>query len=124
MPKRIVINEADYTAWFPKTGYSVGYQSIQGANAGVMLDGSYTEDEVAIKAIITLPCMPLDEKQLSELLSNIYSFPYADITYFDPKAGAERNIEARRSVSAQKYRGFGADGKEYWTGTVVTFTER
>lgn len=38
-----------------------------------MLDGSFTEDILAIKAVITCTCMPLTETQLNALLAQLYS---------------------------------------------------
>lgn len=124
MAKTLKINGIDFADYFTEVGYSVSYASVQGNNAGLMLDGSYTEDEIAQKAVITFNCMPLNETQISRLLTEIYGASYHTVTYFDPKSGTERTITARRSVSEQKYRGYGADTKEYWTGTVVTMTER
>ena len=51
MSKTIKINDVDFTSMFTPVGYSVGYKSIQGNNGGLMLDGSYTEDEIAQKAV-------------------------------------------------------------------------
>lgn len=124
MAKTLKINRTDYTDYFTREGYRVSYSPVSGRNAGWMLDGTYTEDEMSLKAVITLTCWPLNETQLSTLLSEIYSYPYHEVYYFDPRAGAYRTIEARRAVSEQKYRGSGADGVQYWTGTVVTLTER
>lgn len=87
------------------------------------LDGSYIEDEIAQKAVIYLDCMPLNERDLSTLLTNVYGSKYPQVYYFDPKAGAYRDIATRRSETEQKYRGMGTDGKEYWTGTTITLTE-
>lgn len=122
--KRIVINGTDYTDFFTKLGYTVQYESVQGNNAGLMLDGSYTEDELKVRAIVTLPCMPLNEEQLGEILREVYSSSYHRVEFFDPKSNGYKTEEMRRNVSRQKYRGRGADGVEYWTGTVITFTTR
>ena len=122
--KRIVIDGVDYTSYFTRTGYSVVYESVQGDNAGLMLDGSYTEDELKIRAIVTLPCMPLKQDQLSDILQAVYGSPYHTVEYFDPMTRSYKQEEMRRSISEQKYRGYGADGNEYWTGTVITFTTR
>lgn len=124
MSKTIKINGTDYTSMFTPYGYKVSYQPVYGNNGGQMLDGTYTEDEIKLNAVITLDCMPLTESQLSTILSEIYGSSYSQVYYFDPKEKAYRQIEARRSVSEQKNRGIGADGNEYWTGTIVTFTER
>ena len=124
MSKTIKINDVDFTSMFTPVGYAVGYKSIQGNNGGLMLDGSYTEDEISQKAVISLPCMPLNSTDLSSLLSNIYGSVYPKVYYFDPKVGDYREIYTRRNETEQQFRGFGTDGKEYWTGTVITLTEK
>ena len=124
MSKTIKINGVDFTNMFAPIGYRVGYKSIQGNNGGLMLDGSYTDDELAQKAVIYLTCMPLGEDDLSALLASVYGSKYPQVYYFDPKTGGYREIAARRGETEQKYRGTGADGKEYWTGTVLTLTEK
>lgn len=124
MAKTIQINRKDFTDYFTQAGYTVGYVSVQGSNAGLMLDGSYTEDEIALKAVITLRCIPLTEQQLKEVLDEVYFWPYCDVYYYDPLTHGYRRISARRTVTEQKYRGFTADRKERWTGTVITFTEQ
>lgn len=122
--KRIVINGTDYTSYFTAIGYSVQYESVQGNNAGLMLDGSYTEDELKIRTIVTLPCMPLDQEKLSNILQEVYSSSYHTVEYFDTMTNKYKTEEMRRRVSTQKYRGTGADGKKYWVGTVITFETR
>ena len=124
MAKPIIINGNDYTSYFAATGYSVRYEPVDGGQGGVMQDSTYTEDEIALKAVVTLPCMPLNEDQLSVLLADVYMSKYANLTYYDTWRRVERSIQARRSVSEQTYRGQGANGREYWTGTVVVFRER
>lgn len=122
--KRLKINGTDYSGYFTRTGYSVGYESVQGSNAGQMLDGTYTEDELKIRTVVTLNCMPLTQEQLSALLNEVYGRVYHMVEYFDPKTNGYREEEMRRHVTTQTYRGFGAGGDEYWTRTSVTFTSR
>lgn len=122
--KTIKINGTDYTDYFTRLGYSVGYESVRGNNAGLMLDGSYTEDEIKLRTVVTLPCMPLDEERLKKILQEVYSDSCHMVEYFDPKSGGYRTEEMRRTVSEQKYKGQGTNGLQYWTGTVITFTTR
>lgn len=124
MAKTLKINGIDFTGYFPREGYSVSYESIQGSNAGLMLDGSYTEDEIAQKATVTLNCMPLNEVQLATLLAEINGTLYPMVYFFDPLLASYRTMQVRRTLTTQKYRGFGGTGVEYWTGTVVTLKER
>ena len=124
MAKTLIINGTNVTSLLPPAGYSVGYESVDGGQSGTMQDGTFTEDEIAIKAVITVPVKPLADAQIATLLTNIYRNPYCTVTYFDPRTNTNRQINARRSVSEQKYRGTGANGSDYWTGTVITFIER
>lgn len=124
MSKTIKINGKDFTRMFTRYGYVVRYESVQGNNGGLMLDGSTTEDELAVKAIADLPVMPLNEEDVATLLQEIYSEPYVTLYFYDPKLGGYRETLFRRNQSQQKYRGFGSDGKEYWTGPALTLTEK
>lgn len=122
--KTIKINGTDYTSYFTRIGYSVAYESVQGNNAGLMLDGSYTEDELKIRTVVTLPCMPLDQEKLSDILQEVYASSYPVVEYFDPMTRSYKTAEMRREVSEQTYKGQGTNGLEYWTGTVIIFTTR
>lgn len=124
MSKTIKINGADFTRMFTPRGYVVRYESVQGNNGGLMLDGSTTEDELAIKAVVSLPVMPLNEEDVATLLQAIYSEPYVTLHFYDPKLGGYRETLFRRNQAQQKYRGFGSDGKAYWTGPALTLTEK
>lgn len=123
MKKTIKINGIDYTDFFTPTGYSVSYKKIRGAHSGYMLDGSYTDDVLDTKAVITCICMPTNESRLAEILietSNVY----VDVEFYDPKIGKYRTAEMMPSDPNQKYKGTGTDLLDYWTGTVIQFTER
>ena len=124
MAKTLIINGINVTTYLPPAGYSVGYEPVDGGQGGIMQDGTYTEDEIALKAVILIPCMPLNGTQIAALLSNVFSGKYCTVQYFDPMRNENRQINARRSVSSQKYRGVGADNNDYWTGTVITLSER
>lgn len=121
--KTIKINGADYTDVFTPVGYSVSYRKIRGRNTGYMLDGSYTDDVLAIKAVISCTCMPTNEKQLSEILSETAQ-TYVDVYYFDPREKSYRTAVCIPSEPSQTYKGKGSDSLEYWTGTVIQFTEK
>lgn len=123
MRKNISINGVSFTDIFTPTGYTVSYQKRHGNNDGLMLDGSQIEDVRAVKAVVTCYCMPTDEAQLQQLLT-VLANTYVTLNYFDPRTGAYRVITAIPSEPSQKYRGRGINSLEYWTGTVVTFTEK
>lgn len=124
MSKTIRLNGVDVTKMFTSVGYYVTYRSVQGNNGGVMLDGSTTEDELAVKSDVHLPVMPLNEDDVGTLLSLIYQEPYVTMYYYDPRFKSYRETLFRRNSAEQKYRGFGTDGKEYWTGPELTLLEK
>ncbi len=123
MKKTIKINGIDYTDFFTPVGYSVSYKKIRGNNSGYMMDGSYTDDVRAIKAVITCICMPLDESKLSKLLTSIAE-TYVTVYFYDPKVGQYRESKMMPSEPTQKFKGSSADLIDYWTGTVIQLTER
>ena len=122
--KPVAINGTDFTAYFTDTGYTVNYIKRTGSNGGMMQDGTITEDLIAIKAVVVLPPVPLTEAQLSTLLSAVWADGYPLLDYYDPMAGALKSVQTVATVSKSKYRGQGADANKYWTGTVITLTER
>jgi len=122
--KTIQINGTDYTAYFPPAGYEVSYEKVSGQNEGLMLDGSFTEDTIAVKAVVTVHTMPLTEEQQSSLLQSLYSDDYATVYYFDLRKNAYRSAVMRYEVTKVKHRGNGSDGNEYWTGLSITFEDR
>lgn len=124
MAKSLIIDGQDYSSYFTQAGYSVEYASVDGGQGGVMLNGDRVVDELMVKAVIKLPCMPLSDAQISRLLSQVYTGVYHTVRYYDSMRGVNRTISAIRDVSSQVYRGTGANGVEYWTGMVITFSEK
>ena len=122
--KTIQINGTDYSEYFPPSGYEVSYIKVKGNNEGLMLDGSYTEDILAIKAVVSSPLMPLTEAQQSAFLQDVLSDDYVTVYYFDPRKNAYRSAVMQYEVNPTKHRGTGANNNEYWTGLAVTFTDR
>lgn len=123
MNKTIKINGIEYTDFFTPTGYSVSYKKIKGQNVGYMLDGSYTDEVLAVKAVVTCICMPTNEQKLSQLLT-VLANEYLDVYFYDPQKGVYRTAQMMPSDPSQIYKGKGADLLDYWTGTVIQFTER
>ena len=121
--KTLIIDTVNFTSYFTPTGYEVGYQPIDGGQGAVMLDGTTSVDELAVKTVITLPCYPLTESQLSTLLEIVMTTPTHTVQYYDPWRGV-RTATFKRGVPKQKYRGKGGDNNEYWTGTVIELTEK
>ena len=122
--KTIQINGVDFTDYFPPCGYEVDYVKVTGNNEGLMLDGSYTEDVLAIKAVVHSQLMPLTEEQQSYFLQTMQADRYASVYYFDPKKNAYRTAVMQYETDTTRHRGTGTNGSEYWTGLAVTLTDR
>ena len=123
MSKTIKINGIDFTSYFTPVGYKVGHKKIKGPNEGYMLDGSFTEDVLAIKAVITCTCMPLTETQLNTLLEQLYSGNLS-VYFFDTQSGGYRTANMMCDPPEGVDRGTGTNATEYWTGMVLAFTEK
>ena len=124
MKKEISINGVDCSSLFMRYGYSTDYKKIHGANGGTMLDGSTTEDVIAVKAIITLSFMPQTEEALSAFLSSLYESDYATVRYFDLKESGYRTIEAIYSEMNVKHLMTNIHDNEMWQPGTMTLTER
>lgn len=122
--KTMQVNGTDYTSFFPPSGYEVSYIKVKGNNEGTMLNGAYTEDIIAIKAVVSSPLMPLTEAQQSQFIQDVLSDDYASVYYFDPRKNTYRTAVMQYEIKPMKHRGTGADNNEYWTGLAVTFTDR
>lgn len=92
MEKTIEINSVDVSSKFPRFGYTVTYTKIHGANEGTMLDGSFHEDIIGLKAIIDLKLIPQSEAAMQAFITSLYSTDYPQVYYFDPKTGQYRTI--------------------------------
>ena len=124
MRKNITINGVDCVSFFPKYGQSVDYKKIHGNAGGTMLDGSTTEDVIAIKAVITFNFVPQTEERMIAFLSNLYSKPYAAVTYFDPLTGKDRDIEAIYSEMSEAHLFENVYSNDMWRLHSITLTER
>lgn len=123
MAKPFKLNGVDMSAHFTRYGYTVAYKAIKGNLAGYMQDGTYRDDVRSRKAVVTLTCMPQTDAQMSILLQAVLQ-DYVSLEYYDPWRESMRSAMFMPSDPEQEYRGKGADGNEYWTGTKVVFTER
>lgn len=124
MKKSIKINAIDFTELFTPYGYTVQYKKVTGPNSGYMMNGDYTDDLRAMKAVITCICLPTTEVQLSSLLAQIYADKYCSVYFFDPKINNYRSAIMIPSEITSMHRGRGSNELDYWTGTKLTFTER
>ena len=124
MKKEISINGVDCSSMFSKYGYSIAYTKKHGANGGTMLDGSTTEDVIAVKAVITLLFIPQVETSLAEFLGLLYGADYAIVRYYDAREGDYRTIEAIYGEMDATHLMTNIYGTETWRPGVLTLTER
>ena len=124
MRKNISINGIDCASFFPKHGQSVAYKKIHGNAGGLMLDGSTTEDVIAVKAEITFNFIPQAEERMTAFLGNLYAQPYAQVTYFDPLTGKEKEIEAIYGEINVSHLFENAYANDMWHMHTITLTER
>lgn len=121
----LIINGIDFTALANRSSYTVEYEKRTGPNAGMMLDGSLTEDVLAIKAVISWSLNSMTAHQLNRLLAETLSaYPYVTVTYFEPRMNAPRTAEFIPTVGALSYA-FTRHGADYYRdGTTLTLRER
>lgn len=124
MQKEIRINNHDYTSLVTRYGYSVNYTKIDGGQGGTMLDGSTTVDVLAIKAVITVPLMPLFEGELFGIISDVLSTDYPTLYYFDPRTNSYRTIQTIMGEPEMRHVGQSITEAEIWLAGTLTFTER
>lgn len=124
MNKEIKVNNIDCSLIFTRYGYSVTYKKIMGDASGDMLDGSTTEDIIAIRPVVTFGFMPVDEDKLSTFIASLYKNDYAQLYYFDLRERAYKTIEAIYSDVQAGHRLTGTDGKDYWFASTITFEGR
>lgn len=124
MQKDIHINGTDYTSLVTRYGYTVSYAKVDGGQGGVMLDGSQTVDVLAIKAVITVPLMPLFESQLNALIADVLSLDYPTLYYYDPRSGDYREVQTIMSEPQMQHVGHSVVDDEIWLAGTLTFTER
>lgn len=84
-----IVDGTDFTAYVNRWQYSVGFDFREGSNGGLMLDGSIYRDLLAIKARVSVTVNDQRGPELSALLAAVLKND-VQLTYFDPKANAER----------------------------------
>ena len=121
--RTVRINGIDFSSLFTNTGYTVRYKKILGNNSGYMLDGSYVEDLLARKTVVTMNALPLNEDDLQKLYQILHEEQTVRLYFFDPKTKGYKTIDTLVEETPVKYRGLGGAGVVYWSGITLTFTE-
>ena len=120
------IDGKDYSHLVPRRGYQVAYKKVLGGNSCYTLDGTYHEDVLAYKAIVTIELMPMSPEELSELVTSVENCDQA--TYHDTKTDADVTKKVIVTLSPAKLVINAAD-KRIWSdsesgGMTLTIEER
>jgi hypothetical protein len=94
------IDGKDYSHLVPRRGYQVAYKKVLGGNSCYTLDGTYHEDVLAYKAIVTIELMPMSPETLAELVVSVENCVNA--TYHDVKTKTDVTRKALVSLSPAK----------------------
>lgn len=83
MNMTLLIDSVDFSSYLTKRGYTVDYKKVMGANSCYTLDGTYHEDVLARKAVVTAPLLPMTSAKLSAIIKACDSCTNA--TFLDTK---------------------------------------
>lgn len=122
----LIINGEDFSSLANQRKYVVSYEKRSGNNGGMMLDGSLTEDVLAIKAIITWTLDAMTAPKLQRLLAQVGNAdsPYVIVTFFDARLNSERTAEFIPSIGEINYA-FSRNSLAWFRdGIVLTLRER
>ena len=122
--KELIINGIDCTKLATRYGLTVRYKKIHGKAGGTMLDGSTTEDVLAIKAVLSFDFIPQSEEVMGAFLKRLHSSKYATVKYFDIEENDYREIEAIYGEVEVRYIFENIEGFSMWRANTLTFTER
>ncbi|MBQ7778391.1 MAG: hypothetical protein IJ396_07730 [Oscillibacter sp.] len=124
MRNRFKIDGVDFSALVNKYGYSVHYIPREGRLGGMMLDGSYTPDVLAWKAVVELPCNDLTADDLSNLLMACMKQEIT-VEFQDTKTGAPRTaVFIKADLSPQTMNLITPAGVRWYTGMVLSIEEK
>lgn len=124
--KIIHINGVNCSHLFKEQGYSVGEKKILGPFSGTMLDGTQTEDLIALKDVLELPLEPLSEEEICSLMTLIREgskFPYVEIYYFSTNYGAYRTAVFIRGEITNSQYFISNSNTAYYMENKLSFTE-
>lgn len=119
----LIIDGVDFSASINRYGYTVGYIKREGGFGGMMQDGSMRVDILARKAVLTLTANSLKSDAQAALLSACAK-DYVTVTYFDTMSNRTREAEFIPDIGDQTVGILSADGTNWFTGMIITLTER
>ena len=124
MIKDIWINGKKSTEIFGPAGYEVTYEKVLGPNSGTMQSGLEVEDVIAVRAVITLPMMPITEEKAAEFVTNVYGSKYATVRFFDLKTRGYITKSCIYDEIKSKHLLTSVDGNDYWYCGAFVFRDR
>jgi len=110
----LYLDSTDIGSYLKHGGYSVFYKKILGPNSFHTLDGTYHEDIIVRKAVVTANLLPLTSEQLASIM--VLCDNISQITYFDTKINAEKTVNATASVSIASVL-VTLNSAHYWSDT-------
>ena len=117
------VDGVDFTQWVDIAGYKVKTRKVRGQAQGTLLDGSTVPDVLAIKTDFSVNIVATAENSTSQIASALKK-ETVDIVFSDPITGVnlENSYEPEiGTISMAIDRA--SDGKSYWYGFSVDFTE-
>ena len=120
-----IVNGADLAEKVNRYDYEVSYQEIEGSNGGTTMAGTKYYDLLAVGVTVRYTVHPLTDEDLRDILAIVTSTPNTptvQLTYFEPKLGAERTIMAKPNAKTVKYA-FRTPTGSWWNGLEMTFEE-
>jgi hypothetical protein len=97
MNMTLLIDSVDFSSYLPKHGYTVLYTPVLGPNSCYTLDGSFHEDVLAYKALVTTELKPMTPEQLAAITVACQNCKYA--TYLDTKTNQVVTKKAKATLS-------------------------
>lgn len=92
-----IVDGVDFSAYVNRWQYAVRYDYREGKNGGLMLDGSYLRDLLAIKRVVSVTLNDRSGPQLSAFLSAVLKNE-VQLTYFEPADNADRTATFHPTV--------------------------
>lgn len=114
----LFLDGAEYTDKVKRRGYSVFYKKVLGPNSFTTLDGTFHEDVLAKKSVVSVPLNPMTSEDLAAFTKAVHNVKVA--RFFDSETGMDitKTVSANLSVATVL---MDKNGKKYW-GDELTLT--
>lgn len=118
-----ICNGTDMTGYIGP-GYTYELEPQYGDSV-ITIDGTDHTAKIRDRVKLTIPFIPLRMDKLEEVLQ---LFPdggaYVNWTYYEPRTGNARTIQAKYDTRASTLKCAYRDGTEYYSGLVINLIER